>query len=290
MFLLNERAETFLKSLDSPFAIISVAGVYRTGKSFLINRMFLNQKNGFSVGPSVNPCTKGLWIWSKPIVSSQEDGTSLNTLVIDTEGFGGGIDEDQNHDIKIFTLAILLSSFFIYNSSGIIDETSLNSLNFIINLTKFLELKTNLNNRVNGNNYLDELSEHFPSFLWVLRDFSLQLVNDNKENMPPKEYMEKVLDNQSYGINLQDNDSKNRVRKMIKTFFKDRDCFTLIRPFTNEKQLQNNDNIDQLRSEFLEQINVLKTKILNKIKPKNLKGKIINGEMYVQIIKYNLYK
>ena len=163
-------------------------------------------------------------------------------------------------------------------------------MNFIINLTKFIELKTNLNNRVNGNNYLDELSEHFPSFLWVLRDFSLQLVNDNKENMPPKEYMEKVLDNQSYGINLQDNDSKNRVRKMIKTFFKDRDCFTLIRPFTNEKQLQNNDNIDQLRSEFLEQINVLKTKILNKIKPKNLKGKIINGEMYVQIIKYNLYK
>ena len=80
------------------------------------------------------------------------------------------------------------------------------------------------------------------------------------------------------------------MRKMIKTFFKDRDCFTLIRPFTNEKQLQNNDNIDQLRSEFLEQINVLKTKILNKIKPKNLKGKIINGEMYVQIIKYNLYK
>lgn len=33
---------------------------------------------------------------------------------MDSEGLGG-VDKNQNYDIKIFTLAILLSSFLIYN-------------------------------------------------------------------------------------------------------------------------------------------------------------------------------
>ncbi len=43
-----------------------VAGKYRTGKSFLLNRVILNKKNeGFGVGPTINPCTKGLWVWGE---------------------------------------------------------------------------------------------------------------------------------------------------------------------------------------------------------------------------------
>lgn len=40
--------------------IIAVAGKYRTGKSFLLNRILLNKKEstGFGVGPTINPCTK----------------------------------------------------------------------------------------------------------------------------------------------------------------------------------------------------------------------------------------
>jgi hypothetical protein len=44
-----------------------VAGLYRTGKSYLLNRMLLNRPSGFGVGPTVNACTKGLWIWGTPI-------------------------------------------------------------------------------------------------------------------------------------------------------------------------------------------------------------------------------
>jgi len=29
--------------------------------------MILNKQKGFGVGPTVNPCTKGLWIWGTPI-------------------------------------------------------------------------------------------------------------------------------------------------------------------------------------------------------------------------------
>jgi hypothetical protein len=40
--------------------------------------------------------------------------------VVDTEGMGG-LDEDNNRDMRIFSLALLLSSYFVYNSMGSID-------------------------------------------------------------------------------------------------------------------------------------------------------------------------
>jgi hypothetical protein len=47
-----------LRGLPGPIGIISVAGMYRTGKSYLLNRMLLNRSGGFGVGPTINPCTK----------------------------------------------------------------------------------------------------------------------------------------------------------------------------------------------------------------------------------------
>ena len=44
----------------------------------------------------------------------------METIIIDTEGFGG-VDENANHDSRIFLFSLLLSSFFIYNSVGSID-------------------------------------------------------------------------------------------------------------------------------------------------------------------------
>lgn len=52
---------------------MSIVGKYRTGKSFFVNRVLLNQKKGgFQVGPTINPCTKGLWLWKKTIQSSTD--------------------------------------------------------------------------------------------------------------------------------------------------------------------------------------------------------------------------
>ncbi len=63
---------------------------------------------------------------------SEED---MDILIIDTEGFGG-MDENVNHDTRIFLFSLLLSSYFIYNSVGNIDENSFNTLSLIINLAK----------------------------------------------------------------------------------------------------------------------------------------------------------
>jgi hypothetical protein len=76
-----------------------------------------------------------LWLWSEPIPGTTPNGDPISVLVVDTEGLGA-FDETQNHDVRIFTLVILLSSYFIYNSMGSIDENSLNQLSLVVNLTK----------------------------------------------------------------------------------------------------------------------------------------------------------
>ena len=42
-YKVNEEAITILKGVTSPLGIIGVAGMYRTGKSYLLNRIILNR-------------------------------------------------------------------------------------------------------------------------------------------------------------------------------------------------------------------------------------------------------
>lgn len=98
--------------------------MYRTGKSYLLNRVLLNRKDGFGVGPTVNACTKGLWVWGRPIEGRTAEGHACSVIVVDSEGIGS-VNEDSDHDARIFSLAVLLGSYFIYNSIGSIDESSL---------------------------------------------------------------------------------------------------------------------------------------------------------------------
>lgn len=99
----------------------------------------------------------------------------MDIILIDTEGFGG-MDENANHDSRIFLFSLLLSSFFIYNSQGSIDENALNTLNLVINLAKDIQSKTN--NCDDGS--------CFPSFLWIVRDFTLVMVDKNGQKISSK--------------------------------------------------------------------------------------------------------
>jgi len=128
----SQEAIDFLSQVDEKVGVIAVAGKYRTGKSFLLNRVIIKREDraGFGVGPTINPCTKGLWLWSETL-EAEHNGERLKILLIDSEGIGA-FDEDENHDTKIFLLALLLSSYFVYNSMGTIDETAIQNLSLIV--------------------------------------------------------------------------------------------------------------------------------------------------------------
>ena len=273
-FVINPEALEIIRDLQNPLGVISVAGMYRTGKSYLLNRMLLNRSSGFSVGPSINPCTKGLWMWSKTIPAHTPQGKPLNVLIIDTEGIGA-TDEDQNHDNKIMTLAILLSSYFIFNSMGTIDESSIQSLSFIVNITKNIQQK-------NGNK---DFCKYLPAFMWVIRDFSLQLRNKEGNPITSKEYLEFSLEMQPGNSEFIVN--KNQIRKMVKEYFPNRNCVTLVRPLLEEGNLQKLERtpVNKLRKEFIEQVNYLRKTVLNSINPKKLNGQELNGEMFIDLIK-----
>ena len=102
--------------------------------------------------------------------------------MIDTEGIGA-LDEDQTHDTRIFTLAILASSCFIYNSVGSIDENAVQNLRLVVNLTKHIQLRTE---KSVDDEDPDKIANYFPSFFWVVRDFSLQIQDSEGNKMTSK--------------------------------------------------------------------------------------------------------
>lgn len=259
------------------------------------------------MGPTVNPCTKGIYIWGAPIVMSRPNDDPINIILVDTEGIGS-IQQDQTYDAKIFSLAILLSSYFVYNSLSIIDERALDGLSLVVNLTKQISVKSNAggasgskktgrnsfgpkgasaasssNGSSNGSaaagrnskggasssssgsaSNAAELADYFPSFLWLLRDFALDLVDERGAEITSRQYLENALRERPEAAQQ----SKNAIRSSIKQLFRDRDCCTLVRPVVDEKQLKTIDSIPygQLRPEFRAQSEELVAKILDEVR------------------------
>ena len=57
------------------------------GKSFILNKLAAsNAGEGFVVGPTHRPCTKGIWIWSAPLERTAPDGSTYHVILLDTEG------------------------------------------------------------------------------------------------------------------------------------------------------------------------------------------------------------
>ena len=287
-FIINQEAQDILKNpIYKAIGIISLVGKYRTGKSFLLNRVILNNsEKGFGVGPTIRPCTKvlliiiqGIWLWSDPlIIEDSSTKEKFSVFIIDTEGLGA-YDEEVNHDTKIFLIAVLLSSLFIFNSFGVIDENSISSLSFILNLSKTIKVSSN-----STSSDPIELAKYFPSFFWLLRDFTLRLEDLEGKAITSKQYLENALKIQKGNSEMIE--EKNKLRKLIMTFFPDRDCITLVRPIENENLLQQLMTISdsELRPEFLEQASQFRLKVFNKVTPKMINGRILSGEMLIQLL------
>eukprot|EP00656_Telonema_subtile_P028445 TRINITY_DN3089_c0_g1_i2.p1 TRINITY_DN3089_c0_g1~~TRINITY_DN3089_c0_g1_i2.p1 ORF type:complete len:138 (-),score=31.50 TRINITY_DN3089_c0_g1_i2:44-457(-) len=86
-FELGEEAIQALCAVRGPVAVCAVCGRARQGKSFILNKLAASAAGeGFVVGPTHRPCTKGIWIWSAPLERVAPDGSKYHVLLIDTEG------------------------------------------------------------------------------------------------------------------------------------------------------------------------------------------------------------
>ena len=123
----NDDTLKLLSTIEERVCVVTVVGLYRSGKSSLLNWLRDPEKpGGFAVGHGVSRCTKGIWVWGRPAAITLEDGSSAALLLLDTEGLGG-LGVDGSYDATIFSLAALLASTLAYNSLGALDEHAIST-------------------------------------------------------------------------------------------------------------------------------------------------------------------
>ncbi|XP_061341556.1 uncharacterized protein LOC133287884 [Gastrolobium bilobum] len=274
-FRMDPEGVATLQLVKEPIGVVSVCGRARQGKSFILNQL-LGRSNGFQVASTHRPCTKGLWLWSAPLKRTALDGTEFNLLLLDSEGIDA-YDQTGKYSTQIFSLAVLLSSMFIYNQMGGIDEAAIDRLSFVTQMTKHIRVRAS-----GGRSSASELGQFSPIFVWLLRDFYLDLVEDNQK-ITPRDYLELAL--RSVEGSGKDIAAKNEIRDSIRALFPDRECFTLVRPLNNENDLQRLDQIslEKLRPEFQSGLDALTKFVFERTKPKQVGATMMTGPVLVGI-------
>jgi len=281
-FILNEKALNILNSINEDLIIISIVGKARTGKSYLMN-LLLNYNNiqypgkGFQISSRLNSCTKGIWLWNTPRDSPIYPNSKI--IFIDSEGTNSTDISTKTYDSKIFALIVLISSLFIYNTYGNIDERSIADL----------ALAAHLSNTIATNTIDDKdiiINELTPKFIWVLRDFILDKIDpDTGKEISSNDYLELCLRNKlinKNGIGMEN----NLIRENIIKYFKERECITLPRPVEQEEDLHklNEIRFDQLKPNFRNEFLNLKRKVYEESKIKRIGNKKINGPILVNLL------
>ncbi|KAM9832741.1 atlastin-3-like isoform X2 [Syngnathus typhle] len=254
---------------DKNVVVLSVAGAFRKGKSFLLDFMlrYMYRKGdenwlgnddepltGFSWRGGSEPETTGIQIWSEVFPIQKSDGSEVAVMLMDTQGAF-----DNQSTVKdcatIFALSTMTSSIQIYNLSQNIQEDDLQQLQL------FTEY---------GRLALDEIFlKPFQSLMFLIRDWSFpyEYTYGFKGG---NEFLEKRLQ-----VKEAQHEELQTVREHIHSCFTNISCFLLPHPGlrvatspTFEGQL------NAVALEFKEQLKILIPDLLH---PDNLAEKEING-------------
>ncbi|KAL1765220.1 guanylate-binding protein 1, partial [Sigmodon hispidus] len=241
----QEEALRILSAIEQPVVVVAIVGLYRTGKSYLMNKL-AGKNTGFSLGSTVQSHTKGIWM------------------------------EKNQNDGWIFALAILLSSTFVYNSMGTINQQAIDQLHYVTELTDRIRIRSSPAQGEMEDS--DEFVSFFPDFVWTLLDFSHELKLNGKP-ISPDEYLENSL-RLLHGTDQMDKEKElNLPRRCIQKFFPKKKCFVFERP-VNGKRLGHLELLqDQdLESAFMEQVADFCLYVFSHSKVKTLSGGIkVNG-------------
>ena len=268
----------FLQKLsDKNIAVISIIGPVSSGKSFLATQMSDKINKGFEISSPDNKecCTKGIWVWGKPIIKD-----NYYIIILDAQGLRIDTEENLEYSQKIFALCTLISSIVIYNYkndenkegnklSNEVIEQSYELFNKMIQFLPKIKLEDN-----------EELSEemnkitssHLPEFLWIYRDSTT--TDFNAFNELEKNFLEK----NEYFKTL----FKNKIKK-----------YSLPCPMDLNKMKSNsylNISEDEIKSggpfsqEYKTTFNNLKNKIIHACTPKVIKNLTLNGNLFYGLL------
>ncbi|KAL9265135.1 Guanylate-binding protein 3-like protein [Drosera capensis] len=251
--VMDPEAVALLQLVKEPIGIVSVCGRARQGKSFILNQL-LGRSSGFQVASTHRPCTKGLWLWSAPLKRTALDGTEYNLILLDSEGIDA---YDQ--------------------TMGGIDEAALDRLSLVSEMTKHIRVTAS-----GGRTTASELGQFSPIFVWLLRDFYLDLAKEDRR-ITPRDYLELALRPVQGGG--KDLSAKNEIRESIRALFPDRECFTLVRPLNSERELQRLDQIplEKMRPEFRSGLDALTRFVFERTRKNQLGATVLNGPMLAGI-------
>ncbi|XP_042162688.1 guanylate-binding protein 1-like [Oncorhynchus tshawytscha] len=219
---IEPEAIDYLMGLKQKVVVVAVVGLYRTGKSYLMNKL-AQKRSGFALGATIQSKTKGIWMWCVP----HPEKTDHTLVLLDTEGLGDVEKGDSKNDAWIFSLAILLSSTLVYNSRGTIDNDAVEKLQYVNELTEMIKVKSSTVDEEEGEG--TQFAQFFPNFVWTVRDFTLKLEIDGRV-ITPDQYLENSLQlKKGYGKKMND---YNVPRECIRNFFPSRKCFVFPSPTT----------------------------------------------------------
>lgn len=256
-YRVDEETATWLSQRTKPFSVLACAGKFRTGKSFLLNRL-LNRPagKGFGVGETVQACTRGIWLCTEMMSHNGND-----VLVLDTEGIDA-LDAESQHDVRIFAIAVLICSAFAYNSMSHLDEAAVQTLSLMTKISQSLE----------GGG-------HDPSLYWVLRDFSLQMVDSDGKALKNAEYLEQALQPPT-------GSEKCATRDAIRSVFRERHLVTLPRPHRGESaQKLDAKGSSGISPKFERFLNIFRDHICDHTRKYTVNGIEVGGAVYVEHVR-----
>ena len=303
-YVLTSEGIAFLNQIAAPFTFMGVVGPYRTGKSFLMNQLWelydrlygsskavtrsfpkrYSSTGGFQVDSTINACTKGIWIHPKPIQITQSSiyKEPFDCYFLDSEGLGDVGGKDSTHDVKIFSLLLLLTELFLFNSSGPINEAALQQLSVVTEVTKKIQFDAGKNLTESSQDVKDK--QLFPDLLWICRNFGLKLQSPPPESRDwtADEYLENALSTQC--LDEKDSD-KIHMRQNLQLIFPSRYALTMPTPCSDEKQLQRlTSDISTLRPEFKKQVEICLHKMIHVSRPKRMNGRLISGKLLTSLL------
>ncbi|KAL8219643.1 UNVERIFIED_CONTAM: hypothetical protein K2H54_029920 [Gekko kuhli] len=189
----NQEALQLLQRINQPVVVVAIVGLSHTGKSYLMNKLAGKDKGGFSLSATAQANTKGIWMWCRPHPQKPD-----HTLVLlDTEGLGDVEKPSSSHVTK---------------------------------LTELIKVKASGRQNCEEEDEIpDDFVCFFPTFIWAVHDFTLQLELDGRP-ISGDEYLENALRRRKGSPEKLD-----VIKKYICEYFPSRKCFVFDRPATRQE-------------------------------------------------------